>query len=67
MKYFDHDYQQQQKTALRDRTDADHWRPVGITVQQGSLGNLFIDDEGKITLATKYVLVDVFAEGLSLL
>ncbi len=66
MKYFETGYQRQQKTALRDRTDADHWRPVGITVQEGSLGTLFIDDEGKITLASKYPLVDVFSEGLAM-
>ncbi|NQT16006.1 MAG: WG repeat-containing protein, partial [Planctomycetes bacterium] len=65
-KYFDKEHQQQQQTALRDRTDADHWRPSTIRVRQGPLGTLFIDDEGKVALATRYPLVDVFSEGLAM-
>lgn len=64
-KYFEEDYQQQQKTTLRDRTDADHWRPSVITVKDGPLGTLFIDDRGKVALAAKYPYAGPFAEGLA--
>ena len=65
-KYFADEYQQLQKTKLRDRNDEDHWRIAGIATQKETLGYLFIDDKGLVTLATKYPLVDKFSEGLAL-
>lgn len=65
-KYFTDEYQQQQKTALSERTDAGHWRPVSIGVDDGPLGTLFIDDAGKVALASQYALVDSFSEGLAM-
>lgn len=65
VKYFEEDYQRRQQTELRNRADADHWRPSIVSSKQGPLGTLFIDDEGQVTLAAKYPLVGPFIGGFA--